>query len=90
MVIIEYNENKGGCISSPQIFRIFRKGRCVYMNLIKEPRVCPKCGKRYTKCPALSRRDNKTEICPECGSQEAMEDFIESQKKFDYAEASNN
>lgn len=26
--------------------------------------------------PALSRKDNKTEICPRCGVKEAMEDFI--------------
>ena len=26
--------------------------------------------------PALSRKDNKTEICPRCGIKEAMEDFI--------------
>ena len=36
---------------------------------------CPKCGKTYTKYPALSRRDNKTYICPQCGTEEAMEDF---------------
>lgn len=36
---------------------------------------CPKCGKTYTEYPALSRRDNKTYICPQCGTGEAMEDF---------------
>lgn len=36
---------------------------------------CPKCGKTYTEYPALSRRDNKTYICPQCGTDEAMEDF---------------
>ena len=36
---------------------------------------CPKCGKTYTEYPALSRRDNKTYICPQCGTEEAMEDF---------------
>jgi len=37
---------------------------------------CPKCG-REMKRPfvALSRKDNKTEICPDCGFREAMEDF---------------
>ena len=34
---------------------------------------CPKCGKYYVDYPALSREDNKTEICPECGVREATE-----------------
>lgn len=36
-------------------------------------RMCPKCGKLYAAVPALSRADNHTEICPECGMCEAME-----------------
>lgn len=35
--------------------------------------ICPICGKEYTDRPALSREDNKTEICPMCSSKEAME-----------------
>lgn len=35
-------------------------------------RVCPICGRRYTERPALSRRDNATDICPECGIMEAL------------------
>ena len=35
-------------------------------------RVCPLCGKQYTAPPALSRRDNATDICPECGTMEAL------------------
>lgn len=34
--------------------------------------VCPKCGKPYTGHPALSREDNATLICPECGTREAL------------------
>ena len=37
-------------------------------------RTCPKCGRTYQDYPALSRVDNKTEICPECGVREALED----------------
>ena len=37
---------------------------------------CPKCGKYYTGHPALSRDDNKTEICPECGINEAIQRFL--------------
>lgn len=39
---------------------------------MKEVRVCPICNKEYSDYPALSRRDNQTEICPECGLQEAL------------------
>jgi RNA polymerase subunit RPABC4/transcription elongation factor Spt4 len=38
-----------------------------------EKRICPICGKEYTDFPAISRKDNKTEICPECGQKEAFE-----------------
>lgn len=39
-------------------------------------RICPRCGKAYKELPAISRKDNKTEICSECGIAEAMEAFI--------------
>ena len=35
---------------------------------------CPKCGHTYQGYPALSRVDNRTKICPDCGIREAMED----------------
>ena len=35
---------------------------------------CPICKRTYTEPPALSRRDNKTAICPSCGMREALED----------------
>ena len=35
-------------------------------------RKCPVCGRAYTDHPALSRRDNETEICPDCGVREAL------------------
>lgn len=37
------------------------------------PRVCPICGKEYTDIPALSRLDNTTLICPDCGTRQALE-----------------
>lgn len=42
---------------------------------MKTPRtaVCPKCGKEYTGYPALSREDNETYICPDCGVREALQ-----------------
>ena len=33
----------------------------------------PKCGKEFTEYPALSRVDNETEICPECGMVGAID-----------------
>lgn len=35
--------------------------------------ICPKCGKPYQEFPALSRIDNETLICPDCGVREALE-----------------
>jgi len=37
---------------------------------------CLRCNKSYTEYPALSRRDNETNICSRCGSIEAMNDLI--------------
>lgn len=34
--------------------------------------VCPLCGQAYAGRPALSRKDNKTAICPDCGTREAL------------------
>lgn len=36
-------------------------------------RVCPKCGQTYFGYPAISREDNETLICPDCGIKEALE-----------------
>lgn len=36
---------------------------------------CPICGKPIKGFPAISRKDNKTEICSDCGTEEAMEAF---------------
>lgn len=50
-----------------------------------EKRTCPKCGHTYTERPALSRYDNETLICPDCGTREALESMgisIEEQDKI--------
>ena len=36
-------------------------------------RICPRCGKTFTAPPAISRADDRTEICPDCGIREALE-----------------
>ena len=33
---------------------------------------CPLCGKEIKGYPALSRKDNKTEICSDCGVMEGL------------------
>lgn len=38
-----------------------------------EKKICPQCGRAYTEPPALSRVDDETEICPDCGLREALE-----------------
>lgn len=38
----------------------------------KETRICPLCGIEYHGAPALSRIDNQTLICPDCGTREAL------------------
>lgn len=40
-----------------------------------EEKICPKCGEVITERPSISREDNKTEICSNCGLSEALEDF---------------
>ena len=42
-------------------------------NEITEIKICPRCGKAYHGSPALSRADNETRICPDCGTREALE-----------------
>lgn len=39
---------------------------------------CPRCGGKIEGYPALSRRDNETDICSSCGEEEAMVDFRRS------------
>ena len=33
---------------------------------------CPKCGQIFIERPAVSRTDNVTLICPDCGTREAL------------------
>lgn len=43
-------------------------------------KICPKCKCHYIGYPAISRTDNKTEICQNCGTLEALQSFINSKK----------
>ena len=45
--------------------------------LMKLMGICPKCKREdVMKTPALSRIDNETEICSNCGIAEALSDHI--------------
>lgn len=38
--------------------------------------ICPRCGDEITTFPALSRFDNETDICSECGTREAFYNLL--------------
>ena len=42
-------------------------------SILPQAQPCPKCGQEYTGAPALSRFDNETFVCPDCGTREALE-----------------
>ena len=55
------------------------------VQLISIANICPKCGQPYREPPALSRADNETLICPDCGTLEALESIgvnAEEQQKI--------
>lgn len=43
-------------------------------------KVCPKCHKKIYGYPAISRIDNCTEICSDCGVHEAIEIYLNYSK----------
>lgn len=36
-------------------------------------KTCPVCGRRFDRLLAVSRKDNETMICDECGTREALD-----------------
>ncbi|MGN1043533.1 MAG: hypothetical protein ACI4PR_01855 [Acutalibacteraceae bacterium] len=46
---------------------------------IIEIKICPHCRRAYHGHPAVSRKDNKTLICSDCGTREALESLGISQ-----------
>ena len=55
--------------------------RNIQSNKFKIYPVCPICGETYSESPAISRKDNKTQICSNCGTGEALMDFIDHLQK---------
>ena len=45
-------------------------------NGLADPWECPACKDTVTDFPAISRRDNATEICSQCGNDEALADYF--------------
>lgn len=45
--------------------------------------ICPRCGKPITEPPALSRLDNESLICPDCGTREALDSIGVSPEEQD-------
>ena len=46
----------------------------------EENGTCPLCKGELGKYPAISRKDNKTEICSNCGTREALEIFYKENR----------
>ena len=42
---------------------------------MRKRRICPKCSGPMGGYPAISRKDNKTEICSTCGLKEALDTY---------------
>lgn len=47
----------------------------------RETKMCLRCGNEYNETPALSRVDNETLICPDCGTREALESIGVNQEE---------
>ena len=63
--IKKYNEERG-------TWQSYELWEWMYMEKIQ---ACPRCNRAITTFPALSRRDNKTDICSDCGTAEGLEDY---------------
>ena len=53
-------------------------------------KLCPRCGKLYYEYPAISRKDNTTEICPKCGTEEALLQFDNNYKFINFLDELHN
>ena len=55
--------------------------RVMVNGFLFDRKYCLRCGKWYNGDPALSREDNKTEICPDCGQAEAMAEYARHKRE---------
>lgn len=73
------NEPREYCIWENAIVEL-DKGKALslpmfYIRKATENKKCPKCGSSILDTGALSRHDNKTKICSDCGTFEALNGF---------------
>ena len=54
------------------------------MKKVDDFKLCPRCGELYCDPPAISRTDNKTEICSKCGKEEAVLAFCSNYKLIEF------
>ena len=45
--------------------------------------ICPECGKEYTAHPAVSRKDNTTPICTDCGIRQSLAPVIDDPEEIE-------
>lgn len=76
---VEYDKKKN--ISYTQ--KVFAGDTDYYVGVTK---VCPICKNSIIGYPAVSRKDNRTEICSACGIIEALQDFMTYKKIKPYEE----
>ena len=51
-------------------------------------KICPECGQQYGTRPAVSRKDRKTEICPDCGNpQDGHWEFLVLMMRYQHMRA---
>lgn len=48
---------------------------------ILQLRTCPRCGEVYSEHGSLSRVDNLTVLCPDCGTREALQSIGVDEKE---------
>ena len=57
-------------------------------------KICPKCGRKFERLLAVSRIDNKTMICDNCGTMEALDSvphgILTPQERIQIAAAAGN
>lgn len=52
----------------------------IHLRISRKRKICPICRNEIKGYPSLSRKDNKIEICSNCGTLEALETLIQYQE----------
>ena len=84
IVFLRYNLDLSrvfGVVNTP-VHHHAKPNKYIWSTLINRG-TCGKCRIEFAEYPALSRADNETEICRECGTEEAVEAYIKSTSSYD-------